>query len=363
MQETEKTETYSSDGRETKNAKVPLEYPYSSEDAPQPGKVKEISEGVFWIRMPLPISLEWINLWLLKEDDGWTIVDTGMAVENSREHWRTIFDTVLNSLPVKRVIVTHMHPDHIGLAGWISRKFDAKLVMSRLEYMNCRMLVADTGRNAPEAGIRFFREAGWNDDQIETYRSKFGQFGKMVSRLPDSYERLEDGDVIDIGGSDWRVIVGSGHSPEHVCLFNQAKNLLIAGDQLLPRISSNVSVHPTEPEADPLKDWLESCDYLKSETPADVLVLPAHNLPFRGAHKRLQSLIDGHEKGLSRLLSRLSVPKTVTECFGALFARKITDDILSLATGETIAHLNCLMKRGQVERSLGEDGRSRYKAI
>lgn len=363
MQKEKEAGTFFSDGRESKPTRVPLDYPYSENEAPVPGAVKKIAEGVFWVRMPLPISLEWINLWLLREEDGWTIVDTGMAVEDARNHWRRIFDTVLEGLPVKRVIVTHMHPDHIGLAGWITRKFDAELFMSQLEYISCRMLVSDTGREAPAAGISFYQKAGWNDNQIADYKAKFGRFGSAVSRLPDAYHRLENGQTITIGDHSWEVLVGSGHSPEHVCLFNADQNLLISGDQLLPRISSNVSVHPTEPEADPLKDWLDSCDFLITQLPPDVLVLPAHNLPFRGAHQRLKALVEGHEKGLMRLMKRLSEPKSVPECFGALFARKITDDILSLATGETIAHLNCLMRRGLVSRQVSESGLALYQAV
>ncbi|MDF1681581.1 MBL fold metallo-hydrolase [Ponticaulis sp.] len=346
-----------------KSPKVKLDYPYEESEAPEQGTVKEVADGVFWVRMSLPFSLQWINLWLLRDHDGWVVVDTGMGMEETREHWRTIFDTDLQGLPVKRVIVTHMHPDHVGLAGWISRKFDAPLHMSQLEYLMCRTLVGDTGRRAPEAGIRFFKASGWDDEAIQTYKDRFGRFGLAVSRLPDSYERLSDGDVLSIDRSDWQVLVGSGHSPEHACLFNAEKNLFISGDQLLPRISSNVSVHPTEPNADPLTDWIESCARLRDALPEDVLVLPAHNLPFRGAKARFQALIDGHEKSLRRLLRRLDEPKTVPECFGAIFVREISPDILSLATGETLAHLNCLIGRGQAVRTLGDDGVWRYERV
>ena len=189
--------------------------------------------------------------------------------------------------PLTRVFVTHMHPDHVGMAGWLTRKFGVRLWMTRLEYLSCRVMVSDTGREAPDDAIEFCRRAGWSAAAIEAYRARFGNFGKHIHTLPDSYRRLCDGEELRIGTNTWRVVVGSGHSPEHACLYCPELKVLISGDQILPRISSNVSVHPTEPEANPLQDWLDSCNKLKTVLPSDVLVLPAHNEPFRGAHLRL----------------------------------------------------------------------------
>lgn len=342
-------------------ARPALVYPLG--DPPEAGVAREIAPGVRWIRMPLPFVLKWINLWLLEDGDGWTIIDTGVALEQSREHWRAIFAATLNGKPVKRVICTHMHPDHMGLAGWICRKFKAELWMSRLEYLTGRTLVADTGRDAPEEGVRFYRAAGWDEDALDSYKVRFGGFGKAVSRIPDAYHRLSDGDLIDIGGRPWRVVTGTGHCPEHVCLWQEELKLFISGDQVLPRISSNVSVFPTEPDADPLTEWLNSCKKLRAALPNDVLVLPAHNEPFVGLHERLDSLIQGHEKALARVLHRLrQEPRRVVDLFGALFARKIGVDVIGMATGEAIAHLNCLITRGQVRCETDADGVMIYVA-
>lgn len=340
-----------------------LEYPWG-EETPKVGETLLIAPSVHWVRMPLPFSLRWINLWLLEDGDGWTVVDTGIPSSETKEAWKKIVDDVCKGKPIKRTIVTHMHPDHIGCAGWFHRKYRTELWITRLEYVTCRMLVADTGREAPEAGTEFFRKAGWSEDQIEQYRKKFGGFGRGVSQMPDSYRRLQDGDQINIGDHSWRIITGCGHSPEHACLFCESLNLVISGDQLLPKISSNVSVHPTEPEADPLTDWLESCQKLIDNLPKDVLVLPAHNEPFTGAHARLQHLIDGHEIALKRLHSRLKQsPRKVVDVFPAIFGRKINDELLSMATGEAVAHLNCLRKRGKAERTEGSDGINTYEAV
>ncbi len=341
-----------------------LAYPFGDE-TPATGETMEIAPGIFWVRMPLPFSLKWINLWLIDDGGEWTIVDTGMPLDDTKAAWRRIFAEKLAGQPVTRIIVTHMHPDHVGNAGWISRKFPgARLHMSRLEYISCRMLVADTGRQAPPEGIDFYTRAGWDETAIDDYRARFGGFGRGISTMPDAYFRLQDADAFEMGGQTWQVVTGNGHSPEHACLYCQALGLLISGDQLLPRISSNVSVFPTEPEANPLADWMDSCAKLIDAVPDDVLVLPAHNEPFTGAHKRLRHLIDGHEVALERLKSRLAdQPRQVIQTFPALFGRKIGPDVLGMATGEAIAHLNCLIARGEAVRQTGEDGIDLYHAV
>ncbi|MEH6694462.1 MAG: MBL fold metallo-hydrolase [Hyphomonas sp.] len=350
------------DGFQTKTPKRPnLDYPHG-DVRPELAEAIQVAPGIEWVSMPLPFSLKFINLWLIDDGDSWTIVDTGMPLKETRSAWKALLDTrVTPEKPLKRVMVTHMHPDHVGCAGWLCYKYGAELWMSRLEYTTCRMLVSDTGREAPQAGIDFYRRAGWNDAQIDNYKERFGGFGRGVSQMPDSFRRLADGDTLQMAGETWQVVMGNGHSPEHSCLYCPALNVVISGDQLLPRISSNVSVHPTEPEADPLLDWMMSCEKLLAHLPEDVLVLPAHNEPFRGAHARLRHLIDGHETALSRLKGRMQKgPLTVMDTFTSLFGRAIKTDEVGMASGEAIAHLNCMIHRGEVIRIAGEDGVDRY---
>jgi len=331
-------------------------------EPPATGEAKEVADGVFWIRMPLPFALNHINLWAIRDGEGWALVDTGIWSTVTADAWRALFAGSLQG-PVTRVIVTHMHPDHIGMAGWLTRKFDCRLWISRLEYLTCRALTADTGREAPEDAIRFHRRAGWTEEAIETYRTRFGGFGKMIYAMPDSFRRLSDGDEILIGGHHWRVVVGCGHSPEHVCLYCPERKLFISGDQGIAGISSNVSVYPTEPHADPLYEWLASIDKLQHEVADDVLVLPAHNQPFQGLHLRLAQLQRSHHDSLARLRAVLHEPRRAVDTFGALFARPITSDqtLMSLATGEALAHLNYLMARGEVRAELGEGGCTWYR--
>jgi glyoxylase-like metal-dependent hydrolase (beta-lactamase superfamily II) len=212
--------------------------------------------------------------------------------------WLKLFEEKFDGLPVSRVIVTHLHPDHVGLAGWLTEHFGAELWMSREEFLMCRAMAADTGRPAPEVALRFYRAAGYDEIQLDGYKAKFGNFGRAIAPLPDSFRRLVDLETITIGERYWQVIVGSGHSPEHAALYCPALKLLISGDQVLPRITPNVSVFPTEPKGDPLHEWLTSSARIREMLPDDVLVLPAHEAPFYGLHVRLSQLIEAHNRDL-----------------------------------------------------------------
>ncbi len=331
------------------------------DEAPETGSVTEVADGVFWLRFALPMKgLNHINLWALKDGDGWVIVDTGIGNKDSKAIWERHFKELMGGRPVNRVICTHLHPDHTGLAGWICRKFGAPLLMTRDEYFLCRLMAADTGRVAPQEGIAFYTKAGFTPEQIELYKMRFGGFGKAISTLPQGYDRLIEGETGKIGGRVWYVVIGSGHSPEHACLWCPELRLCLTGDQLLPNISSNVSVWPTEPEANPLEEWINSCHKLKEVLPADTLICPAHGIPFRGAHRRLSKLIEHHEKALDRLLEHCKTPRLATEVYSVLFRRDITDGNRIMAVGESIAHLNCLKNRGLLTRRLNDAGQFTY---
>jgi glyoxylase-like metal-dependent hydrolase (beta-lactamase superfamily II) len=321
---------------------------YEFATRPDEGECMAVADGIVWLRMPLPFSLKHINLWLLRDDSSWVIVDTGVDTRTSRAVWQHTFTGAMLGDPASHVVATHLHPDHAGCAGWLVQHFDVDLWMTRDEYMLCRILAADTGRPAPEEGVRFYSGAGFTPEHVEAYKSRFGMFGKFVHPLPEAYKRLSDGDVVEFGGAHWEIIVGCGHSPEHACLYDEDRNILIAGDQLLPTISSNVSVWPTEPLANPLKDWFESLQKLHDRLPADVLVFPAHGKPFRGAHERLQALAKDHEDRLDGLLDSCARPQRVVDLFSSLYRTTIDDNNRIMATGEAISHLNYLCNRGDI---------------
>jgi glyoxylase-like metal-dependent hydrolase (beta-lactamase superfamily II) len=335
-----------------------LKYPFP--ERPAPGRTIEVAPGVHWIRLPLSFQLNHINVWLVEDGQGWAVVDTGINADDSKELWRQVFEH-LGGRPVTRVFVTHLHPDHVGLAGWLTEKFSVPLYMSRTDYLLCRTLVMDTGEPAPEEGVAFYKAAGWSERSLEAYRERFGGFGMGVYRLPISYRRLVEGQEIMIGKRRWKIVVGRGHAPEHACLWCPDLKVMLSGDQILPRISSNVSVFPTEPEANPLQEWLDSCDQLRKLIPDDTLICPAHNEPFYGAATRTTQLIDDHEDGMRKMLELCATPKRAVDFFPALFRTKITAGNYGMATGESLAHLNCLIARCQIKRTRDTNGVDWYQ--
>ena len=335
---------------------------YALDATPEIGATMPVAHGIHWLRMPLPFSLGHINLWLLEAEDGWAVVDTGIHSENSKEVWRETIGSLMADKPIRHVVVTHLHPDHVGCAGWLTDEYDIDLWMTREEYLLCRVLVADTGRVAPDEGVHFYHAAGFPGEALHHYKKMFGMFGKYVAPLPEAYRRLKAGDRLDFAGHTWEVLVGRGHSVEHACFFDAERKLFISGDQLLPTISSNVSVYPTEPNADPLKDWLESLRMLLNRLPEDVLVLPAHGKPFRGAHGRLDALIKEHLDGCDALLELCKEPKRALDTFPALFKSRISDSNLIMATGEAVAHLNYLVFQGEIVVEEDADGVNWYRS-
>ncbi len=322
---------------------------YEFDARPNNGETLEVADGILWLRMPLPYSLNHINLSLLRDGERWAIIDTGVGTAESKNLWHSVFKGAMGGDPASHVVATHMHPDHIGCAGFLTHHFDVDLWMSCDEYMMCRILVADTGRDAPEEGERFYRDAGFTDEQLEAYKRAFGFFGEYVTPLPEAYKRLHDGDRLLIGGQAWSVISGGGHSPEHVCLLDTDRNLLIAGDQLLPTISPNISVWPTEPLANPLQDWFASLHRLRKTVPENTLVLPAHGKPFRGAHERIDALILEHEDRLAKLRDVCVKPQRVIDVFPAIYRTRIDARNRIMAAGEALSHLNYLVDAGELK--------------
>ncbi len=331
-----------------------LSYPFDS--APGAGGVLEICPGVLWVRHSLPMALDHINVWLLSDSHESVIVDTGINSRQTKEAWDKILSDPATNQPVSKVLATHLHPDHCGLAGWLTEKHTCPLYMTRTEYLLCRTLCFDSGLDIPEVATDFYRAAGMTGQQLEQYAEAYGGFGRAVSPLPPSYQRMQEGDVLELAGEMWAVMVGTGHSPEHACLYNERRNILISGDQILPRISSIIAVWPTEPAANPLKDWLDSCRQLRERVQKDALILPSHGLPFYGAEPRLTQLIDHHEASLDKLVERCRTPQKVIDVFDVLFRSAINDSNLVMAIGEAIAHLNFLRAAGLVTREQDAGG-------
>src|SRR5438874_8570354 len=294
---------------------TPLQFPVAA--PPPPGETLAIAPGVHWLRMPLPFALDHINLWLLEDGPGWTIVDTGYAMAPTKELWERIFAERLGGLPVTRVIVTHYHPDHIGLAGWLTEHWQAPLWVTEKEWLFARVMSRGDEDFAP-LRRSFAHRAGLDGASVELFGERENSYRRGVPSVPASFQRLADGMRFEIGGREWRVIVGEGHAPELACLYCAETGVLISGDQVLPRISPNISVQPHEPDGDPLARYLVSLAKLRNALPPDILVLPSHNLPFRGLYPRIDELAAHHHARCAEVIAACARPHTPAELLPVL---------------------------------------------
>lgn len=337
-----------------------LDYPFAQ--LPPPGTTLEVAPGVRWLRMSLPFQLDHINLWLLEDDAGWSIVDTGIGDAPTRELWERIFASVVKELPVKRIIVTHYHPDHAGNAAWLCERFGVELWMTQGEYLTAHAVRAGTAGYTTDAVLEVFRRNGLDEQRRAAMTGGGNRYAKLVPDFPRSYRRMMDGERARIGAREWRAIVGYGHAPEHMSLYCKELNVVIAGDMLLSTISTNVSVWSVDPEGDPLRLFLESIARYR-ELPADVLVLPSHGKPFRGAHTRVEQLEEHHRAQFSQLVQSLNEPKSAGQLLGVLFRRPLDAHQTFFAMGEAIAHLHYLYYAGRATRAVGADGVMRYATV
>lgn len=333
----------------------PIRYPF--ETPPAEGEAIEVAEGVFWIRLPLPLKLDHVNCYALDDGDSWTIVDTGFNSKRSIAIWEKILSGPLGGKPVGRVIVTHHHPDHVGLAGWFQKIHGAELVTTRTAWLFSRMLTLDDQHLPTDESLAHWRAAGMADDIYDKRASERPfNFSDVVYPMPLGFKRIKEGDQIKIGGRDWDVRIGNGHAPEHATFWSRDCSLVLAGDQILSTISSNLGVYATEPDADPVGDWLEACERLSKYAREDHLVLGGHKLPFTGLPTRMRQLIDNHHGALKRLLKFLDTPKTAAECFAPMFKRAIGESEYGLALVEAQAHMNHLYQLGDITRTRRDDG-------
>jgi glyoxylase-like metal-dependent hydrolase (beta-lactamase superfamily II) len=341
----------------TEGIRTPFDTP------PAHGEAIEVADGVLWLRLPLPMALDHVNIYALADPDGWTVVDTGMASNKSSAIWQAVLDGPLRGKPVVRVLLTHHHPDHVGLVGWFQDR-GAELITSRTAWLFARMLTLDVQERPTPQALEFYARAGTPAALMAKRATERPfNFADIVAPMPPGFTRVEEGALLHLGGRRWRVRIGQGHAPDHLTLWSMDDNLVIGGDQLLPGISANIGVYPTEPDADPLAEWLASTEGFRPFATPDQLILPGHKLPFTGLPFRLIQMAENHHTALDRLRRHRAQPRCAADCFGALFKREIDDASFGLALVESVAHLNYLLKRGEVSRSLGADGAWAWQAL
>lgn len=335
---------------------VELDYPLSH--LPAGGEAETVIPGIRWVRMPLPFALDHINLWMLDDADALVIVDSGFATDETRAHWTRLL--AAQQRRISRLIITHCHPDHIGLAAWLAERDGAPVWMTQGEYLGAHALLAQLPGYSVADMLTHFQRHGLDETRCAALEARGNAYRKGVPTLPSAYHRLFDGDTVTIDGHEWRVIVGYGHAPEHASLYCQQLGVLISGDMLLPRISTNVSVFAATPNDDPLGWFLHSLQRIKA-LPDNTLVLPSHGQPFRGLKARIEQLELHHAERCEALLAVMDVPRHAGELLSTLFARKLDTHQVMFAMGEAIAHLNYLVIRGKVRRLASSDGMIRFE--
>lgn len=333
-------------------------------EAPAPGEAVEIAEGALWMRLPLPMALDHVNLFAFADPEGWTLIDAGIGTNRGRVELERLLAGPLAGKPVARVIVTHYHPDHVGLAGWLRSAHGAEIVTTRTSWLYARMLVLDEQAAVVPETEAFWRGAGMAPEVLaERLAQRPFNFADVVAPLPLGFTGVKEGSRLRFGGRAWEVRLGQGHAPDQITLWSLDDGLVLGADQLLPSISPNIGVHPTEPDADPLSEWLESCARFASLARPEHFVLPGHKLPYTGLPRRMRELAATHHDALERLRRHLAEPRSAGECFVPIFRRQVAGPAYGLALSEAVAHVNHLYAQGEVSRSRRADGAWAYQVL
>jgi glyoxylase-like metal-dependent hydrolase (beta-lactamase superfamily II) len=338
-----------------------LSYPFAM--PPAPGEVTEVAPGVLWFRLKLPFALNHVNIYLIEDDDGWMVLDTGLATEDGRNGWDAVMNGPLKGQRLTAMVVTHFHPDHVGLAGWLSEKYGLQLRMPRTEYLY------HLQARQPERGVReeshrgFYRKHGLSPDVTDLVMTRGHGYLRRTTMAPPTFDRIRHGDRCTIGGRTFDILTGGGHAVEQAMLYRKQDRLFFSADQVIAKISPNVSVHPMEPHEDELGTYLTDLRALRAAVGPDVLVLPGHGLPFHGLHERIDELIFHHGErcGLIAEASRKQ-PLTVAEMLPHVFDRALDPHQMGFAFGEVMAHVNYMMGRGELRQEVDSDGTVRFRA-
>ena len=335
---------------------------YLFEGFPAPGETWEIASGIWWVRMPLPFKLDHVNLWFFADGEGWTVVDTGVYNEETKLLWAQIEKNhVCPRRPIKRLICTHYHPDHMGLAGWFCDRHGISLTTTFDEWVTARVYCLETQKSKSAQMLPFFKKAGFSENQMKLVIPRSTQYKSVADMPPHTFKAINAGDVLHINGDCWKVITAEGHSVKQACLYCSERNILISADQVLPRITPNVSLQVQEPEGNPLKGFLDSLDQFRV-FPADTLVLPSHGSPFYGLLERVDNMAKHHKKRLDLVLRACSQQASGVDILKKMFTRELDNHQVFFALGEALAHVQLLIYEGKIKRTIDANGIYLYKA-
>lgn len=341
----------------------PAELVFPQAVPPAPGSTIEIAPGILWTQLKLPFRLNHVNIYFIDDGAGWALIDTGLGDAATLLAWEPLLDGLLRQRPLTRIIATHFHPDHVGAAGFLLRRFDVPLYMAATEYLQSLNIHLDPGALEAEHYRHFYLDHGLDAETTRRVVTSGHAYLKLTSGLPPTYHRIVAGDVLRIGGRAFDVLSGGGHSPEQIMLRCRDEPLFLAADQVLAKISPNVSVTAVDPEGDPLGYYLRSLEALKAGISNDVLVLPGHNLPFYGLHTRASELIAHHRHRCDLILAACrSAPRSAAELIPFVFSLSLDPHQTGFAFSEVLAHVNYMLRRGELKAAADTDGTGRVEA-
>lgn len=331
----------------TPGGPAPLHFPWKA--APATGEVIEVAPGILWTRIALPFRLDHVNIFLIDDGDGWAVLDTGISDAPTRQVWETLVAGPLAGRRLTRLIVSHMHPDHIGLAGWLCERFGLPMLTTQTSYLSCINISLSPGAMEAKPYQDFYRRHGMDDATAALVATQGHGYLRMVTPLPPTFRRLVAGDTLTIGGRDFDVMTGDGHAPEQLMLYLREENLFLAADQVLAKITPNIGVWAVDPDGDPLGLFLRSLRAIEKTIPVDALVLPGHQLPFRGLHERARELADHHEERCGLIAAACeTAARSVADLVPVVFTRTLDPHQLSFAFSEVHAHVNYMVGRGEL---------------
>jgi len=331
---------------------------------PAPGTVTDIAPGIRWLRLPLPYRLDHVNIYLIQNEGGWTALDSGLGTDECKQAWQAALAGPLKGQSLKSLIVSHFHPDHVGLAGWLCEQYGIDLTMPRPEYLHSLLLQFAPADYGEDVFRPFYKRHGLSAEATEIVLSRGHEYLKRTTGVPASYHRIKHGDTLAVGERDFQVLTGGGHALEQAMLYRPAEKLFLAADQVIARISPSVSVHPIEPTLDALGIYLSSLKAIKASVKPDVLVLPGHGLPFHGLHDRVDELIDHHAARCGDITNGCKdAPLSVAELVPVLFTRPLDAHQTGFAFGEVLAHVNHMLGRGELRLETDAGGVDRYRTV